>query len=522
MDRKQRFLLIGILALGLFLRIGLMPLTFHHDMVFLGYSAGHLAHGETEVFSSYWQKYNPFPGSTATYPPLFFITTAAFRVLENHFSPELDNWLEKCWIKYRADNGGQAGNAVARSYFDSPGEDLLFRNLFLLKSHFLLFDALIAALLFLLISDPKKRLAALGLWAFNPFALITAYSHGQHDLIITSLLTAALFLAWRGRPGPALSALCLGFMIKILPIMFIPPLALYFSRGSFKRLLHLSLWAIAPLLIVIGPLYAVAGPEIFKFFFHPEATGRIMDTGTPHLVQKAILLAGYLALLFWSLRKGRENACEQTSFRDMLALFSSVLLLFCLGMGLELRYFVWITPLLILLALEDHTAAWLAGLLALSFFLLRYPPYAPLQGRLFAPLYPEFFNSLPTWDSFLRQVITPNDLYRLCYRVFLISVAGALFLVWRPESTLPVRAASWLRKLSAGVLILLGGSVAILTAAGVSRHPGHQWAGGPVIETVRARLATDPHFLWFILAVLGLLLATAIISLTLGLAASRR
>lgn len=521
MDRKQRYLLICILALGLFLRAGLMPVTFHHDMVFLGYVPGHLARGETDVFSSYWQKYNPFPGSTATYPPLFFISTAAFRVLENRFSPELDNWLEKCWIKYRADNSGQAGTVVAHSYFDLPGENLLFRNLFLLKSHFLLFDALIAALLFLLVSDPKKRLAALGLWAFNPFAIITAYAHGQHDMIITSLLTAALFLAWRGRPGPAVSVLCLGFMIKLLPLLFIPPLALYFCRGNLKQLLRLSLWAAVPLLIVIGPLLAVAGPEIFKFFLHPEATGRVTDTGMLHILQKTILLAGYLALLYWSLRKG-QGVEGKPSYRDMLALFSSVLLLLCLGMGLEIRYFVWVTPFLILLSLEDRTTAWLIGLLALTFFLLRYPPYAPLQGRLFAPLYPEYFSSMPSWDSVLRQVITPNDLYRLCYRVFLVSAAGALFLVWRPESTLPARAVSWLRRLSAGAFLLLSGSVAILTVIGVSRHPGHQWAGNQVMETIRIRLATDPHFLWFILAVLGLLLTTALISAVLVLAPSRR
>ncbi len=467
--------LLAIAAAGLLLRLAVMPLTFHDDLVFLQYPLRQIADGQLNIFSDYSSHYDVYSNHFASYPPLYFYLAGLFRVGANFFSPALNNWLEHCWAIYAAVASGKAASlAPGASYFSDPAGFLLYRNLFLTKAHYLLFDILAAVLILRLVRDPRRKLLALALWAFNPFTLITVYVQGQHDLMTTALVVLALFLCMRRRPGPALALLSVGVMIKVYPLLLIPPvLALY--GGNRRELLRLAIWTAAPFVIVLLPLAATTPAILFKLFAHPNATNRVADPSFLHLGQKLLAGGSYLALLAhlffrWN-REGRREAL------DLVLVFATVLLLLALGVGLELRYFLWLTPFLILLAVRDRATVSLVMLQALLLLALRYPPSASLQLRAFRPLEPNLFSAFPSLDRILSEAVPVALLYPVLYRLFLIVTALLLVWLWWPAiirklvgERLLIRSAAW----STAVVALCMLSLTIVGLVGYYRglNPG--------------------------------------------------
>ncbi|HUU28761.1 MAG TPA: glycosyltransferase family 87 protein [archaeon] len=423
---KNRILTLAFI--GLFIRIAIMPLTFHSDAAFLQYPLKEIASGNLDIFSSYEKKYNVFKEGFFSYPPLYYYTAGLFRAVENLLSPTLNPWIERCWTIYAAEKIGTR-DIPNYTYYSDPGKFNLYRNLFLIKAHYLLFDILVACIFLLIIKDKKKKLLAFALWVFNPITILTAYGHGQHDIMATSLVVLALYLCIKRKPGPALAILSAGFMIKLYPILFIPPILLFYSK-NLKTFLRLVGWTIAPIIILIGPLYFVTDGAITKFIIHPEASERLADQKVSHLIQKIVMACGYLALLFWSFKTSVEDPGSLTS--TLIRIFSTTLLLLCLGVGLEIRYFLWVTPFLVLLMLESRTMFYLVLLQVVSLLVLRYPQYSSLQFGLFRPLEPDLFSSIHSMQNYMSTVIQPQLLYQGAYRVFLFATVLILLWMWRP------------------------------------------------------------------------------------------
>jgi len=425
--------ILALAFFGLFIRLALMPLTFHHDIEELQYMLQEVADGHLNVYKHYEDKYKSGPMYWATYPPMYFYIAGSFRPLSERLSPSLRGWLEHCWGTYKTVYSGIPGAPTDDSlFYENPGFYRLFRNLFLVKAPYLLFDAAVAVSLLLLVADPRKKVLAFTLWTFNPFQIITSYGHGHYDIIPTALVVLALLLIHKRRPGPALALLSVGFMTKLYPAIFIPPLLLYYSKDS-KQFLRLVAWTVLPLAVVIIPSYIATHGTVLRHFFVIEATERATDASLVRLLQKLLFLLGYLLVLAHSFFS-RRNSTGERQAESGERIIISLLLLLCLAVGLEIRYFVWVTPFIILLMMRNRAFFWLGCLQGVAFVVLRLPQYSALQWRLFRPLEPNLFNNLPTIDRLMQQVVHTSWLYPICYRLFLLASLCMLIRLWWVEA----------------------------------------------------------------------------------------
>ncbi|MCE5270423.1 DUF2029 domain-containing protein [bacterium] len=493
---RTRNLILAWAFAGLFFRLALMPVTFQSDVIDLQYMLREVTAGHLNIYAHYDDTYRLGPQFSATYPPMYYYLAGAFRVMNDRLSPQLAPWLEHCWGTYRAGfiHDG-SGPAAGGSFFQDPGHYRLYRNLFLVKAPYLLFDAAVAASLLLLVADPRRRVWAFALWMLNPFLLVTTYAQGQHDIMTTALTVMALLLLVRKKPGPALALLSTGVMVKLFPAVFIPPVLLYYGR-SRKEFLRLAAWAATPFVLVLAPLFLATHGQVLRHFFHVEATERAEAPGLLHLAQKALFAGGYLGLLAWSFLNRRGAGLERARFEQdgPERMFTGLMLLLCLGTGLEIRYYVWISPFLILMMSRDRAFFWLGTLHAFFCALLRWPQYPQIQMRLFKPLDEHLFGALPTLDTLMSQVLNTAPLYPLFYRLFLAVSLLLLVRLWWPRQVEKLLAGNLLaaaaRWATAALCLFLLGTVLL----GVSRwRAERRTATAPLVTwSTVSPLALDP------------------------------
>src|SRR3972149_892639 len=170
------------LIIGVFIRLILMPTTYHVDL---------LGHSFTAYFFAYESKLNPYEALAELppnhplvknygiadifiYPPITYFTLGIFRILIKPFvDPNFFPFLM----------------ANPSSIHSRPD---LFLNLFLFKLPYLFIDTAIGFLLAGLFDDRKKKNVAFWLWMLNPVTLYATFMIGQVDIMAVFFTVLAL------------------------------------------------------------------------------------------------------------------------------------------------------------------------------------------------------------------------------------------------------------------------------------------------------------------------------------------
>ncbi|MFC1613811.1 glycosyltransferase 87 family protein [Gemmatimonadota bacterium] len=416
-----------------------------------------IVNGEWNIFENYLEVYTPF-FRTPTYPPLYYGLTALFRLPINFLSSTLPGWMDHCWAVYRQVDPGLS---IADYCRDVETFDI-FRNLFLIKIHYLVFDLVIIWILLKMNLDRRSRLWLLALWMLNPVVLHSTYAHGQSDLMPTVFCVAAFYLLQTRHSGPAMMLLSLGALIKIYPGFLLLP-ALILVGQDRKKFFKLLLWAAAPFLLFLLPLAAITGGKALQFLHHNEIDRRVLVSGIVPRLQQMFFFGGLLVLSMAAFYKRKDF--RRDSLETLTLFFVATLLVLYLSTPPEFRYFTWITPFALLLAVRDRQVRWLFILQFLSLAALRILPQKSIQLAILYPSLPDFFMSIPNMDSVLSTIMDTTILYKACYRLFMLACLAMLtrtvFLLWG-WSTWP----TWVSRSAAAVSAVLALVLGAVTVTG--------------------------------------------------------
>lgn len=398
------------LLLGLFLRLILMPFTLHPDIRAIDLGA-YLISQKTEwlTFYDYLSNIDPdhllvktYGTDLFIYPPLAYLVPGAFMFF---LGPLYDFSFNHLFLL-----------DMEKTYrmFE------LFKTLFLLKLPYLLFDFLLAFLLYHLFTKEKGK-TAFKLWLVNPVTLYATFAIGQIDIFPTLLVVTALFFALKEKKELSILMLGLGGAFKLFPLLFLPIFALVLEKRFWRFLMLLVIGVMAYLIAIIpylffSPMYrqsAFLASQTEKMFYM-----KLPLSGAEYI---PIFALGYFLLLYFAARLTRKK-------ETLWLLGLSLMLLFFSVTHYHPQWFLWITPFLIWLIADygkkyfRHVVVLFGCYLAILLF------FEPsLHLGLFVPIIPSLAiaGSLTSLLSGVTNIFTLKSLLRAFF------AATAIFLTWR-------------------------------------------------------------------------------------------
>lgn len=352
------------------------------------------------------------------YPPLTYYTFAAFHFIFQLFSDTFLPWMEK--IRTLEINGVKG---QVEYYIINAPNPAIFRDLFLAKIPYLIFE--FGALITLFLYQRKKLIGkwAIIVWLVNPILLYSTYMFGQMEIIPTFFILLA-FLILRKNTNWAIFLLGIAAAYKNYAFIFIIPTILIYA-GSFRERSKLAIIAFVPHLIFLlptlinNPAEAISAfiPRsflIYKRELHDWALisqiARYVLTATSFVI--IIVISHFLKLKDkWKFAVGMSLA--------------AMLLIITLAPRTHFHYLMWASPLLFLWYRNLKSLSLVILTLGLSF--ASYKILAPhLQAGLLAPLDPYYFSNLPTFNAIIDSLIP----YRVVSTIgFLVFTGASLFLV---------------------------------------------------------------------------------------------
>ena len=216
-----------ILIFGVLIRLILMPITYHPDLLGHSFSAYFLAYeGKINLYDTLASLPPDHPlvknfgvGDIFIYPPLTYYTLGLFRILVKPLAdPKLIPWL-------------MVNLGSLHSY------PRLFEHLFLFKLPYLFFDVGLAFLLTSFFDNQRKKRLVFALWMFNPVAIYVSFMIGQLDLLPVFFTVLSLYFYKKGKRYPAMLSMGVAASYKMYPLFLILPLAFLIS-DKFKEELN--------------------------------------------------------------------------------------------------------------------------------------------------------------------------------------------------------------------------------------------------------------------------------------------
>lgn len=405
----KKFFLKWIL-IGLALRLILMPFTVHPDIRAIDLGTYLISQkGEWLTFYDHLSRLDPgnllvriYGPDLFIYPPLAYLIPGVFMFF---LGPLYDFSFNNLFLLDM--------EATYRTI-------TLFKTLFLLKLPYLLFDFLLAFLLYQVFTE-KKGETAFKLWMVNPLTLYATFAIGQVDIFPTLMIVAALFFAFRKKKSLAVLMLGIGGAFKLFPLLFLPLFVLVLNKRFWQRL-KLLVIGIVPYLAVIAP-YLLFSPMYRQSALLASQTEKMLYmklplSGAEYL---SIFAIGYFLLLFLATRlAGKKQALWQLGLVLMLLFFSVT--------HYHPQWFLWISPFLIWLIVSKgrkylgYIAVLFCCYLGVLFF------FEPsLHFGLFAPVAPSLVNagSLTNLLSGVTNIFTIKSLLRSLF------ATTTILLTWR-------------------------------------------------------------------------------------------
>ncbi len=405
-------ILVLLLALGVLVRVVLMPIAFHPDLFWVTYHAQNLAlHGQVTK-------------DLAIQPIPLLVYSATIKVFQPVLSPP-----ELIW----PDEWGQLGEADYQGAFDLAMQiasaPRIHLTLFILKLPHLIFDLASAfMLLALLRKRPKQSIIALAFWMFNPIGLYISYLYGRYDTVAGFFVLLSLYLFSRVRPFSSLGALALAVLSRVMDAALAP----FFLLGAIGQLRNQKRTLLGAVVFTAAAVLAVVSgslPSIISLL--DRAHGQFLLAAKLPIIlydELVLFVIGYAMLLFSSVEKDLSSyaALRKYSLMVFLVLFSLAFF--------NPQYFFAVLPLLALEIAEQPDLAWLhlVQIAGYAFYLLNWG--SQTTWWLFLPLNRSFFSQL-TPPELMVQAYTNYKAVVAIFRSLL--TAASLWMVYRIFRTLP-------------------------------------------------------------------------------------
>lgn len=393
-----------ILILGIILRIFLSATSYHPDLQTFNLSGQIISSGHILDLYDYLQQLpSEDPKKTLAlfnYPPAIYIFHGIFNVLYSYI---FQLWQVNYFLLDVITNYG------------NPQFNL---HLFLLKIPYLIFDLVVAFIFLRLFDKDKDKLLAFTLWIFNPVNLYATYMIGQFDIIPTSFMFLAIYLAYRNKLS--LSALTLGFGIafKIFPI-FILPLIILLAKNWIDKFKFGAL-GLSPYVVSILPFLFSSGFRTNALFADQGSKSLYavinVSGGEWLFLFPLFLITCYLIFLRFGITK-----------TSLVSNSLIILLLFFIFTHFHPQWLIWITPFLIIDLVKNRTKNLLQILLLFfAYFISLFFFDSSLTVNLFAPLVPGLKNLPRIWEI----IYLPIDINYARSATQTILAAASLYLIY--------------------------------------------------------------------------------------------
>lgn len=414
-DKSFQRKIVILLALGLVLRVALMPIAFHPDLFWITYHAQRLAlHGEVTKDLSV----QPIP---------HLLYSATIWTCRPALSPPDVVW---------PDEWRQMGQQEYQGAFDLrmqiANAPRIHLTLFLLKLPHLLFDMASA---FLLLALLRKRsqgtIVAFAFWMFNPIGLYISYLYGRYDTVAAFFVLLSLYFYQRFKPLSSLAGLALALLSRIIDAALAP----FILIGAFKQLKKqkrlilgsLILGGVALLMLLSG-----AAPRVIALL--DRAHGQfLLAAKLPIILHDELVLfvIAYALLLFSSLEKDLWHYAVIRKYSTMVFLVMFSLAFF------NPQYFFALLPLLALEIAEQPRLLWyhVVQIAGYAIYLLNWG--SQTTWWLFLPLDSDLFARLPAPEMIIQSYTN----YKAVIAIFRsLLTAASLWMAYLIYRSLPKQA----------------------------------------------------------------------------------
>jgi hypothetical protein len=386
-----------MIAAGILLRLALMPIGLHGDLLFIHYFPSFLSRqGIWDVYGHFGTHYLE-QGFTYYGPALYFVIASGQWLAgfaSGIFPKLMDRFHEQMW----------AGHTDPRALLAPFSYAQTLWVLFWMKLPYLAADAGILWLIGRMGAAAPVMRRARSQWLFHPVVLFSAYLFGQYRLLTALALWAVLWGIRRGWRGRACFVLGVLMLAETYPVLVAAPAILILGK-SFTDRLRLAACFVLPGAAVLLPLAWHSDGLVWASYASPTmmrmATQSIFRSYPEAFVAlgKAVLIVVWTSVV-WLLAKRPFSADAAARGRLFEASAAAVLLALYAGTTTHVHYFMWILPVFVWI--EAEGAPWpralSAALVALLFiFNLDSPAVGP---RLLAPLVPAWWDAPGIGDTF--------------------------------------------------------------------------------------------------------------------------
>lgn len=268
--------------------------------------------------------------------------------------------------------------------------NLLFNgNTALLKLSYLIFDLLLALLLYKIV-DPKKGVSVISFWLFNPVNLYATYMMGQFDIIPAFFTMLSIYYIAKNKLVYAAFALGVGMAFKLYPIFLIIPLIILAS--GFWAKIKLAAFAILPYGVSILP-YLSSNSFRSNALFASQSS-KSLYANIPLSGGESILLFPLSVLLFYLFIWNKK--ADKLSYWKIYLI---PLLLFFSFTHFHPQWLIWVVPFLFIDLVKEKFKNLLPVLIIFgSWFISLFFFDSSLTLGIFSPLIPSFKNFRSIWD----------------------------------------------------------------------------------------------------------------------------
>jgi len=380
-DNSFKRTIVILLALGLLVRVVLMPIAFHPDLFWITYHAQRLAlHGEVTKDLSI----QPIP---------HLLYAATIRLFRPVLSPPEVIWPDE-W-RLMGEEEYQGAFDLRVQIASAPRIHL---TLFILKLPHLAFDLASAFLLLALLRKRSRgTIIAFAFWMFNPIGLYISYLYGRYDAVAAFFVLLSLYFYDRFRPLSSLTGLTLALLSRIIDAALAP----FFLIGAFRQLKKQKRLLLGVLIfggVALLTLLSGALPRVIAVL--DRAHGQFLLAAKVWIIlqdELVFFVIAYAVLLFSSLEKDLSSYAVMHKYSCMVFLTMFSLAFF------NPQYFFALLPLLALEIAEQPGLLWfhLVQIAGYAIYLLNWSSQA--TWWIFLPLNPAFFSGLPAPEMIIQR-----------------------------------------------------------------------------------------------------------------------
>jgi len=373
----------------------LMPISAHSDLLAINMFPALIREGILDIYSYIQSSNNP---KIYFYHPIVYFFIGFFQFFYSFFSNTFSSWMSDLRLVYL-----NSITSKSTDYFIYTNNTGLFKDLFLMKIPYLIFDIFS---LMLICKFIKLKLISKGniiLWLVNPILIYSAYIFGQFDVIICFFIFLGYIYLYKKKIYQASLIWGIAGAFKIYPFIFVLPMALIYAK-TIKNFFVILTISLLPFVIFLIPSL-ISNPELA---IYSSTVGNLnlyskKISGWEHfssLIKLTIFAFSYLIILISSIVLKVQNKWRLALGINLITL----LMFYTLFYRTHFHYLLWASPLIILWFKQAKISSTIIILLTLSF--ASYKILAnQLQLGLFEPINPEYFSSLPTFNEVINRFI---------------------------------------------------------------------------------------------------------------------